>query len=55
MSKIVKCKTCGAEIAKTANRCPNCGAQQHIAALTAVYLISFATIAGVLYIIFSKF
>lgn len=55
MLKMVKCKTCGAEITKTANRCPKCGAQQHIAALTAVYLIFFATIAGVLYIIFSNF
>lgn len=39
MNKMVVCKTCGAQIAKTANRCPNCGAQQHQAALTACALI----------------
>lgn len=26
-SKLIKCKTCGADIAKSANRCPNCGAK----------------------------
>ena len=33
MAKIVKCKTCGAEIAKSAKVCPKCGAKQkkHIA------------------------
>lgn len=32
MSKIVRCKTCGSEIAKTAKRCPHCGAKQHVVA-----------------------
>jgi len=27
MSKLVKCKTCGAEIAKNAKVCPGCGAK----------------------------
>lgn len=29
MAKMVKCKTCGKEIAKSAKVCPNCGAKQH--------------------------
>lgn len=29
MAKIVKCKTCGTDIAKSASKCPNCGAKQH--------------------------
>lgn len=28
MSKLVTCKTCGAQIAKTAKACPNCGARR---------------------------
>lgn len=52
MDKLVKCRTCGAEIAKTANRCPKCGAQQHIVALTACYLIALAAIGAILSIIF---
>ena len=28
MGKLVKCKTCGAEIAKSAKTCPSCGAKQ---------------------------
>lgn len=49
--KMVTCKTCGAEIAKTAKRCPQCGARQHQVALTFVYLIVvFAVIAIVLVI-----
>lgn len=34
MAKLVKCKTCGAEIAKTAKTCPHCGAKQHTVALS---------------------
>ena len=34
MAKMVKCKTCGAEIAKTAKTCPHCGAKQHTVALS---------------------
>ncbi len=47
MGKLVKCKTCGAEIAKTAKRCPKCGAQQHIVALTVSWLIFFGMIITV--------
>lgn len=51
MGKLVKCNTCGAEIAKTAKRCPKCGAQQHIVALTLCWLIAFAGIAACVAII----
>lgn len=44
MKKMVKCKACGADIAKTANRCPNCGARQHTLALTACVVIIVITI-----------
>ena len=30
--KMVKCKSCGADITRSANVCPNCGAKQHQAA-----------------------
>ncbi len=33
------CKTCGRPIAKTARRCPYCGAQQHRATLTVAYTL----------------
>lgn len=42
--KMVKCKTCGAEIAKTANRCPKCGARQHQLALSICAIIVVLTI-----------
>lgn len=51
MGKLVKCKTCGAEIAKTAKRCPKCGAQQHIVALTLCWLIVFGAIAAIFAVI----
>lgn len=51
MQKMVKCKACGADIAKTANRCPKCGAQQHIAALTAVAIIVVLTVFAVFWIL----
>lgn len=53
MGKLVKCKTCGADIAKTARRCPKCGAQQHIVALTVSYLLGilvFILIVRILYL-----
>lgn len=49
--KIVTCKTCGKQIAKTAQRCPYCGARQHQGALTACYLIVIFTIIAIFYII----
>lgn len=44
MAKMVKCKTCGADIAKTAKVCPNCGAKQHTAALSVCAIITVLTI-----------
>jgi hypothetical protein len=38
-NKMTKCKACGAEIAKSASRCPKCGAKQHQIALTFCCLI----------------
>lgn len=51
MAKIVKCKTCGAEIAKTANVCPHCGGKQHTGAKVAcviIVLFAFFSIIGVI-------
>lgn len=50
MKKLVTCKTCGAEIAKTAKRCPKCGAQQHIVALSAVSVIVVITIVLIIFV-----
>ncbi len=50
LSKLIKCKTCGAEIAKTANRCPQCGARQHQVALSIVAIIIVFTVFAVIFI-----
>lgn len=42
--KLVKCKTCGAEIAKSAKTCPNCGARQHIGVYIACAIIVLVTL-----------
>ena len=39
MAKMIKCKTCGAEIAKSAKRCPACGAKQHQGVYVACIII----------------
>lgn len=52
MAKLVTCKSCGKEIAKTANRCPHCGARQHQVAMTFVYLIILAAIIAIAYVLF---
>jgi DNA-directed RNA polymerase subunit RPC12/RpoP len=49
--KMVVCKTCGKQIAKTAQRCPYCGARQHQGALTACYLIVIFAVIAIIYII----
>lgn len=51
MSKMVKCKTCGADIAKSAMRCPKCGARQHNITMTAVYLIIIVTVIAIIAVI----
>jgi RNA polymerase subunit RPABC4/transcription elongation factor Spt4 len=53
--KMVTCKTCRKQIAKTAKRCPYCGAKQHQGALTACYLIVIFTVISVFWIIGSSF
>lgn len=45
--KMMKCRACGAEIAKSAKRCPHCGAKQHIVALTLCWIIVVLTIIGI--------
>lgn len=53
MAKMVKCKACGKEIAKSAKKCPYCGAKQHkgvgaacgIIVIITIVLI-FAVLAG---------
>lgn len=51
--KITTCKSCGTKIAKTAKRCPKCGAKQHIAALAVVWLLVFFITIIVIYAIIS--
>lgn len=41
MAKIVKCKTCGAEIANSAKVCPRCGAKQKKHVVLGVILVIF--------------
>lgn len=48
MAKLVKCKTCGAEIAKSAKVCPKCGAKQHVGALSACSIIIVITLCAVI-------
>lgn len=51
MAKIVKCKTCGAEIAKTAKRCPHCGAKQHVVASSICSVIVVLVIIAIFSIV----
>lgn len=44
MAKMVKCKTCGEQIAKTANVCPKCGAKQHQVAKSLCVVIALLTV-----------
>lgn len=39
MAKIVKCKTCGAEIAKSAKVCPRCGAPRKSHTVLGIFLV----------------
>lgn len=52
--KMVKCKVCGAEIAKTANRCPKCGARQHQLVLSLCVIIIVLAVAACVAVIFSS-
>lgn len=51
MAKMVTCKSCGAQIAKTANRCPKCGARQHQAAMAMVSIIVVLAVVGIVWIV----
>ena len=51
--KMVTCKTCGKQIAKTAKRCPYCGARQHQGALTACCLIVVFAVIAIFYVMTS--
>lgn len=44
MAKLVKCKTCGADIAKTAKVCPHCGAKQKKHTFLGILLVIFGVI-----------
>lgn len=48
MAKMVKCKTCGADIAKTAKICPNCGAKimRHKGLGTALVILGVFLLLG---------
>ncbi len=43
MRRMMICKTCGAEIAKSANTCPHCGAKQHQGVYAVCTLIAVFT------------
>lgn len=50
-SKLKKCKTCGAEVAKSAKTCPNCGANLQLGVSVAcgiVVLVTFFVIFAIL-------
>lgn len=48
MSKMVKCKTCGAEISKASKSCPNCGAKQpRKVIIISIIIIVIAVIGGI--------
>ena len=45
--KLVICKTCGTQIAKSAKRCPNCGAKQARAGKTVGIILAVLIIIGI--------
>ena len=49
MNRMRKCKTCGSEIAKSANSCPNCGAKQNQGVYAVCVLIIILAIVSVSY------
>ena len=52
MKKLVKCKSCGAEIAKSAKSCPQCGAQQKSTGKIIAIVIVIFILIGVIATIF---
>lgn len=55
MAKMVTCKTCGKQIAKTAKVCPHCGAKQHQVVLSICVLIVVVTVFACIFILKSLF
>lgn len=52
--KLVKCKTCGADIAKSANVCPHCGAKQHQGVYALCVAIVMITVFACIFILVSS-
>ena len=44
MAKLVRCKTCGGQIAKSAKVCPHCGAKQHQGVYAVCAVIAIITL-----------
>lgn len=45
--KLIRCKSCGAQIAKSAKHCPNCGAKQHQGVYTACVIVIILAVIGI--------
>ena len=50
MAKLVKCKTCGNDIAKTAKVCPHCGAKNHRSGGCGVIIVALLILLAIGYI-----
>ena len=46
MGKLMKCKTCGAEITKSEKACPLCGAKQHKGVYVACAVVAAIAVIG---------
>lgn len=51
MNKFKKCKTCGSQIAKSANSCPNCGAKQDQGVYAVCVLIIILAIVSCIFVV----
>ena len=51
MNKFKKCKTCGSQIAKSANSCPNCGAKQNQGVYAVCVLIIILAIVSCIFVV----
>ncbi len=51
MAKLVMCKACGQQIAKSAKVCPHCGAKQHQVALSVCVLIIVAAVFACIFVL----
>lgn len=55
MAKMVKCKSCGQDIAKSAKVCPHCGAKQHQGAMVACVIIIVIAVFAVVFVLANTF